>query len=183
MPGSTAGSSRRRSGLGASLYDGLHPGATGASDMEFLNAPDVRAMGEQDQDAELRDRAVRFAVENPAEAARLAVIKAGRYWSPWPNAESFRSQRVAIASAAVTLPAFALMLVGAWDRRRDARALVLLAGPILYFAAVHMVFVSSIRYRIPGALPAMGLAAIGAEGLRKAILGRRAGSQPNRGGL
>jgi len=152
--------------LGASLYDGLNPGAAGASDMAFLDAREVRALDESAQDAELRDRALRFAAGHPGAVLRLAVVKLGRYWSPWPNAESFRSPRLAIASAVATLPVFALMLVGAWDRRRDARALVLLGGPVLYFAAVHMAFVSSIRYRIPGALPALGLAAIGAGRLR-----------------
>jgi hypothetical protein len=32
--------------------------------------------------------------------------------------------------------------------------------------ALHMVFVSSIRYRIPGSLPALGLAAVGWKRLR-----------------
>ena len=39
----------------------------------------------------------------------------------------------------------------------------ILAGPLLYFAAVHMVFVSSVRYRVPGLVPALALAAIGAR--------------------
>ena len=147
--------------LGASLYDGLRPGATGASDMAFLDAPDVRALGERAQDAELRDRALRFAREHPGAALRLAAIKAARYWSPWPNAGEFRSPWLDRAAACATLPLYALMLAGAWACRRDPRALILLAGPILYFAAIHMVFVSSVRYRIPGELPAMGLAAIG----------------------
>ena len=62
----------------------LHPGATGASAMEFLDAPDVRALGEVEQDAELRRRAWAFAREHPGDVARLAVVKAGRYWSPGP---------------------------------------------------------------------------------------------------
>lgn len=161
--------------LGASLYDGLHPGATGASDMEFLNAPDVRAMEETAQDALLRDRAVGFARAHPGAVARLALVKAGRFWSPWPNAESFRSRWVALVSAAATLPIFGLMLAGAWACRRDARALVLLAGPVLYVAAVHLAFVSSIRYRVAGTIPALGLAAIGAGLLRDAILDPRRG--------
>lgn len=152
--------------VGASLYDGLSPSATGASDMEFLNRPGVVELGEAAQDAELRRRAVAFALSHPGRALGLAAIKAGRFWSPWPNAETLRSPAAAWASAAVTLPLFGLAAAGAWACRRDGRALALLLGPLLYFLALHMIFVSSIRYRIPGFLPALGLAAVGWKRLR-----------------
>jgi hypothetical protein len=151
---------------GASLYDGLNPHATGASDMdEFLSAPDIWPLGEQAQDAELFHRAVAFARAQPRRVLELAAIKAARYWSPWPNAEGWRSPAVALASALWNLPLLAAMAVCVWDRRRDGRALVLLAGPLVYFALLHMVFASSMRYRIPAAVPAMGLAAIGLDRL------------------
>ena len=159
--------------MGASLYDGLRPGATGASDMRFLADPDLRPLDEQAQDAELRRRAWAFVRAHPGRALELAAIKLARFWSPWPNADTFRSPVVAAVGAAVTLPQFALLALGAWDRRRDPRALVLLAGPLLYFSALHMVFVGSMRYRIPAAVPAMGLAAIGFRRVLGAWEGRR----------
>ena len=64
------------------------------------------------------------------------MVKLGRYWSPWPNAEGFRSPVLAVASTVVELPLFGLMVLGAWDRRRDPRAWALLAGPLLYFCAL-----------------------------------------------
>ncbi len=149
---------------GASLYDGLHPGATGASDMRFLDDPAIRSLAEPRQDAVLLARAVGFVRDRPAEALRLAAVKAGRFWSPWPNADALRSPVAAIGSAAVTLPLFALLIRGAWRLRRDARALVLLAGPLLGFAALHMAFVGSLRYRIAPSVPALGLAAAGWPG-------------------
>ena len=155
--------------VGASLYDGISPGATGASAMEFVDAPGVRALGESEQDAVFRDRSLAFAREHPGRVLGLALAKLGRFWSPWPNADTLRSPRVAVASAMVTLPVFALVAVGLWDRRRDARALVLLAGPLAYFCLLHLVFVSSIRFRIPGMVPAMGLAAVGLGRLRGRI--------------
>ena len=152
--------------MGASLYDGLNPRATGASDMiPFLRDPEIWPLDEQDQDAELTRRAIAFAREDPGRVLGLAIVKLGRYWSPWPNAEGFRSWGVAVASAVVELPILGLMALGLWDRRRDPRAWVLLAGPILYFCALHAVFASSMRYRIPGEMPALGLAAIGWVGL------------------
>ncbi len=108
--------------LGASLYDGLSPTATGASDMAFLGDRDIWPLGEQDQDAELTRRTIAFALSEPGRALELALVKFGRFWSPWPNAEGFRSPYLAIAGAAIELPIFALLLLGAWDRRRDLRA-------------------------------------------------------------
>jgi 4-amino-4-deoxy-L-arabinose transferase-like glycosyltransferase len=154
--------------VGASLYDGLSPNASGASDMEFLREPDVIGLDEATQDATLRRRAVDFALAHPGRALALAAIKAGRFWSPWPNAETLRSVPAAVASAVVTLPIFGLVAIGAWACRRDGRALVLLGGPLVYFMLLHMIFVSSIRYRIPGMLPALGFAAVGWRRLRPA---------------
>jgi 4-amino-4-deoxy-L-arabinose transferase-like glycosyltransferase len=147
--------------MGASLYDGLNPIATGASDMDFLAAPDVWPLDEETQDAVLRARAVAFAREHPWQVLRLAVVKFARFWSPWPNAGSFRSPLVNLASAVVTLPLFVLIALGLWECRRDPRALAILAGPLSYFCALHVVFASSMRYRIPAIVPAMALAAIG----------------------
>ena len=153
---------------GASLYDGLSPAATGASDMRFLEDPEIWPLDELDQDAELTRRAVAFARDRPGRAVELAVIKLGRFWSPWPNAEGFRSPVLAAASSVVVVPVLACVAAGLWRRRGDVRAWVLLAGPLCYFCGLHMVFASSMRYRIPAEVPAMGLAAVG-------VLGRRRG--------
>ncbi len=168
--------------MGASLYDGLNPRATGASDMSFLGDPDVWPLDEQDQDAELVRRAARFASENPRRVLALAVVKLLRFWSPWPNAEELSSPALTVAGAAVELPLFGLLALGAWNRRRDLRAWVLAAGPLLYFSALHLIFASSMRYRIPGEMPALALAAFGGLTLwtwwRKPGPGRRAAGWP-----
>jgi hypothetical protein len=123
--------------------------------------PEIWPLDEQDQDAELTRRAFAFARAEPLRVISLAAIKFGRYWTPWPNADVLRNPGVVVAATIVELPVLAMILVGAWDRRRDLRAWVLLAGPLLYFCALHLVFASSMRYRIPAAVPGMGLAAIG----------------------
>ena len=162
--------------MGASLYDGLNPDATGASNMDFLEAADLWPLDELDQDAELSRRALAFVREQPGRTLGLAIIKLGRYWSPWPNAEGFRSPLLALGSSVVVVPLLALVFLGLWRLRRDPRAWVLLAGPLLYFCALHMVFASSMRYRIPAEVPAMGLAAVGLRALAGRDEGRRVGA-------
>src|SRR5262249_1210898 len=108
-------------------------------------------------------RALAFAREQPLQVLPLAAVKLGRYWSPWPNTQGFRAPTLALASGIVEIPVFGLIGLGIWNRRRDLRAWVLLAGPILYFCALHMVFASSMRYRIPGEMPALGLATMGSS--------------------
>jgi hypothetical protein len=39
--------------------------------------------------------------------------------------------------------------------------LVLTAGPIIYFSALHTLFVSSLRYRLPAEYPLLALSAVG----------------------
>jgi hypothetical protein len=147
--------------IGASLYDGLNPDATGASNMRFLEDPDIWPLGELDQDAELGRRAREFVASHPGRALELAFVKLARYWSPWPNAEGFRSSLLAAASALFVVPILCLVFLGLCHTRKDVRAWILLAGSLLYFCGLHMIFASSMRYRVPAEVPAMGLAAIG----------------------
>ena len=74
--------------------------------------------------ASLLRRAVRFARDNPGRVLALAIVKLGRFCSPWPNAEQLDSRAVTAAGAAVELPLFGLLAVGAWNRRRDLRVWV-----------------------------------------------------------
>ena len=151
--------------VGASLYDGLNPFATGESDMRFLDRAEFRVLDETRQDEALRHSALDFARANPAAVARLAAVKFGRFWSLWPNAANLSSPLVMVASSVVVLPVFACAAFGLWESRRDARAIVLLAGPVFMFMILHMIFVSSVRYRIPGMIPAFGLAGLGLSSL------------------
>jgi hypothetical protein len=164
--------------MGASLYDGLNPRATGASDMKFLSDPEFNSLDETSQDAALTRRSLEFARSDPKRVLELAVIKFSRYWSPWPNANEYRAPVAAVASAILVLPLYLLIMLGAWNRRHDLEALLLLLGPVLYFCAVHCVFVSSIRYRIPAEPAAMVLAAIGLTSIATRIVAARRPARP-----
>ncbi|MBV8488798.1 MAG: hypothetical protein JO161_11010, partial [Planctomycetaceae bacterium] len=155
--------------LGASLYDGLNPRATGASGMSFLSEPDIWPLDELDQDRVLFSRALDFVREHPRRTLELAVVKLGRYWSPWPSAEGFRSPVLAAGGTLFAVPLLALIGLGLWCRRGDLRAWVLLSGPLFYFCALHLLFASSMRYRIPAEVPAMSLAAVGLSALTRRV--------------
>ncbi len=147
---------------GPSLYDGLHPGATGRSDMTFFEQEQLLAhMSEFEMNREYRQRAWAWAAANPGHTLALAVSKGVRFWSPVPNADQFADPRLGWGLLAATLPLYLLSLCGAWALRRDIIGLALTAGPILFFGLVHLLFIGSIRYRLPAEYPLWILAAIG----------------------
>jgi 4-amino-4-deoxy-L-arabinose transferase-like glycosyltransferase len=170
--------------VGASLYDGLNPKATGASDMSgvedrlmgrlFLleleknrliqakqpdTEPTLAKIAEYDFDRDLRQEALAWAREHPGRVLRLAAIKFTRMWNVWPNEPQFRSWPVRLAVFFSYVPIMALALWGAWKFRDRGWPCVLCWLPAVYLTLLHMVFVSSIRYREPAMLPLIVLAA------------------------
>jgi hypothetical protein len=149
---------------GPSLYDGLHPGATGKSDMTFFEQEQLLDhMSEWDMNKSYRQRAWQFAFANPGRAFQLTLIKARRYWSIVPNADQFADRRLSWGLGLSTAPLLVFAAIGGWFSRRDVVLLALSAGPVVFFAAVHLLYVSSIRYRLPAEYPLWVLAAIGLE--------------------
>jgi len=155
--------------VGESLYDGLHPQATGASEMGFVDRfrAELRAADAADAanpaaadgdcfelrlDRRMRDEAIAWAVGHPGRVAQLAVVKFARIWNVWPNEASLRNWRFRVILASTYLPA---LLLGLWGVGRTAGRgwpYVLCLMPAVYFTALHMVFVGSIRYRQPAML-------------------------------
>ena len=162
--------------MGPSLYDGWNPqNTTGDSDMSFFDQENLMSrMSEYEMDREYRERAWEFAFANPGRVVALAWKKTLRYWNPFPNADQFKSRRsLRLVSLGWFIIVFAPALLGAWKLRQSLGVLAMTAGPILYFAALHLVFVSSVRYRLPGEYPLLVLSAIGWESLaRQCRLGR-----------
>ena len=172
--------------VGASLYDGWNPRATGASEMSFVErlADEERRRqagppGDQDAhpesqpaqtgtaadtleyrlDRRLRDEALAWARHNPGRVVELAWIKLVRMWNLWPNEPSLSSWPMRLAIAATYVPVLLLALVGAVRTAHRGWPYVLCWLPAVYFSLLHTVFVSSIRYRQPAMLPLMVLAA------------------------
>jgi len=153
---------------GASLYDGLNPRATGQSDMRFMVVPEayglsphLATMDEYEQDLYLRKQAWEFVRRNPGRVLWLAVRKQMRFWSIVPSAPGWNGLTIRLVCGLVWGTTYLLGLWGLWLVRRRPFVLFVLAGPLLYTASVHLLFVGSIRYREPVLLPALGLVAMG----------------------
>lgn len=160
--------------VGPSLYDGLNPNADGRSDMRFVEDDGVyQRMSEYDADQYYRAAAKKFVMENPGTAAALSVAKLGRYWSPWPNAAGFDRVEFQIAFGTFSLTVFFAAVVGLRSRRWSIWQLALTLGPVLYFSAVHAVFVGSLRYRLPAEFPVYAVAGVGLQQIAQRLFTQR----------
>ncbi len=149
---------------GPSLYDGLHAGATGVSDMTFVDQDGVyQRLDEYEANEHYKSLAVEFAMQNPGRAVQLAALKAIRYLSPTLNAAGFSGGPFAVFCLLWYFIYTILTGLGVWHLRRHWALVYLLAGPFLQFLLVHMVFVGSIRYRLPVEFPLTILAAAGVD--------------------
>ena len=158
--------------VGASLYDGWNPHATGASDMSYVSAfereereAEARGLADTDDTFEyrlnrrMRDAAVNWAKENPAIVVRLAFVKFARIWNFWPNEPAFSSPVIRLAVAVAYIPLLVLGLVGAWQTIGRGWPYSLCFLPAVYLTMLHMIFIGSIRYREPAMLGLIVLAA------------------------
>lgn len=165
--------------VGPSLYDGLHAGASGASDegMDFMRDILTRQLEhdalhpdqlESTLEWRVNQRAMREATEwagsHPGQVIALAVQKFLRTWSLWPGGGEMSSGVIRLAITAscftVTLLALGFTLLQAIRLKGIRRSWVgILWLPCLYFTALHMVFVGSVRYREPAIFVLIVLAA------------------------
>ena len=146
---------------GITLYDGFHPGATGASDQSFLKQlPELKRMNEVQRSAYLSDLARQWIQENPRQAAELAVVKAGRTWSPVPLSQDYGGRTLyRLAGLIYSVPLFVLVALGLWWSPLSRSAKTFLLMPAIYFTAIHALSVGSLRYRLPADAPMAILAA------------------------
>ncbi len=151
--------------MGPSLYDGLHPGATGESDMAFYDRENLMNTGmtEFEMDRHYRQLAWSFAFENPGRACELAIKKFWRYWSPWPNAEQFGNLALRLAIAVGSIATIGLAVIGLLSSRTrsDPWRWIIPLGPIVYLSLLHLFFVGSMRYRLPAEYALLVLSAEG----------------------
>ena len=169
---------------GITLYDGLHPDATGASDQSFVRSmPQLRAMGELGRSQYLSDLALQFARQHKRRVGELAAAKAARMWSPVPLSQEYGDWKYRTVGLLYTVPLYLAVLLGLLRGGATGAALpraakVFLLLPAIYFTAVHMLSVGSLRYRVP-AEPPMAVIAASAAALPAASW-KRSGRGPDR---
>lgn len=149
---------------GPSLYDGLNPDATGASEMSFFDRDQImekRGFTEFEMNQYYKAKAEAYAVSHPRRVIELALSKLMRFMAPVPGFLSSRGWAVSVVCAIFWCLLFGFSWIGFKSREWNAVALVAVTGPFLLFLMVHMVFVGSVRYRLPVEFPLSVLAAIG----------------------
>ena len=163
--------------MGASLYDGLSPEADGSSRMDFVDRfraleilhpegePTEREFLEVRLDRRMKKAALDWAISHPRAVLRLAAIKAGRLWNLWPNEPSFSTFAIRLLLMTFALPVFLFAIVGGIRTFRRGFVFWLLWLPALYVTALHLIFVSSLRYRSPILPELIILASFGAFSL------------------
>ena len=121
--------------VGASLYDGFNPQASGDSNMQFFEQDRLMdRMTEYDVDRHYRQKAWQYVRDQPGRAVRLTFAKLLRFWMPWPNAEQFSGWGPRLMVAAYFIPALLAAVLGlifgprnfwgwalAWDRSSISR--------------------------------------------------------------
>jgi len=182
--------------VGASLYDGWHPGASGSSDenMDFV-VPFIREQQAEDEmlanqgiplestlewriDRRLRNAAINWAIENPSDVVRLGLVKLRKTWTPFPVAREISNPAVRWSEAIGYIVIALGGLWGAWRLRRVDGAWLPLAS-CLYLAILHAVFIGSVRYRQPGVVLLCPLSGVGCVCTLKWIFEKVYGTDSN----
>jgi 4-amino-4-deoxy-L-arabinose transferase-like glycosyltransferase len=138
---------------GITLYDGVQPQATGASDQSFLKdfpVSSLRDMGELGRDDYFQQLANQQIRQNPLRIGWLAIKKTARTWSPIPLSEQYGSNRLyVIVGLLYCLPLLILYLVGIRCSLLPRQIRLVLFGPAIAITLMHALSVGSLRYRIP----------------------------------
>jgi hypothetical protein len=140
-------------GGGANFYSGNNPmnhSGGGVDGVDYDSKPFERITDQVARDRAYWDAGIRFIRENPRRFLQLAAIKFVRFWRLWPYSEKYEGFRYVAASLVSFTPVLVLTLVylAIWGF-----ADFLSIAPLLAFAAyltlVDVVFVASMRYRLP----------------------------------
>lgn len=144
-------------GDGIVLYSGNNPlnqsgGSVDVSEKgrDFDLTPFVEIEAGIERNTALRRAAFDYIAENPGRFVAMAGIKFVRFWRLWPYAPEYEKPAIIILSLASYGVVLGLALVYlARDGLRFWRPVLPMVLFAAFLTAVHMVTVSSVRYRLP----------------------------------
>jgi len=177
--------------VGESLYEAVGPFATGGPNKENTAWPVETEISLQDEYARNRflvEKSLTYMKNSPFRTLRLAGKKFIRTWNVIPNYENVRTPFYEAVSLASYVPVLLAGILGllvslrgspnamnrAWGPR--VRVLVWLLLPVVVFTLVHMVFVGSVRYRLPMMPFVMVLSGVGVWWLVSKVFKRTRGT-------
>ncbi len=165
-----------RTGSGASLMEALGPWADGSPGMDRIVYPHFpQGTNEHQRDQLCRRTALEWAWAHPADTFQLALTKLKRTWSVTINADAYTATSYTLVAWGTVAPEFILVIAGLCLMRRRRTVLALLLVPAIYFTLLHMVFVGSVRYRVP-AMPLLFVpAGVAVDWLRRRFGGGKNG--------
>lgn len=144
--------------VGASLYDGLNPDADGASEMSFVRRfenlerqrpQDTADPFEYRVDRHMFHKAVEWAQAHPHRTTELAIIKFRRMWGPISREIRLGPRWTSWILAVPYIAVIVLAGVGIVRGKLPLAVGSVIWLPAVYFTMLHVVFVSSVRYREP----------------------------------
>jgi 4-amino-4-deoxy-L-arabinose transferase-like glycosyltransferase len=149
--------------VGESLYEANSPYADGGPAMDRIPWDTISdgPLGEAERNDFFKARAVEYIKTYPWRFVWQGLHKFCRFWNVVPNHGPYRSAFYAIISLCSYVPVMTLALLGIFVRRKAGRKILYILSPVLYYTALHMVFVGSVRYRTPVMPMVFILAAVG----------------------
>lgn len=135
---------------GITLYDSVQPHSVGGSDLAHTKLePAAIGLNELEWDRYWHEQAMTQIRNDPGRMLKLAGRKFLRTWNIVPNEPGHRQGTAAWISAAWMLTVLGAAVIGLWGVRRAVVWWTALLLPVAVFTALHMIYIGSVRYRIP----------------------------------
>jgi 4-amino-4-deoxy-L-arabinose transferase-like glycosyltransferase len=135
---------------GQTLFESNSEKATGGPAGPVVDWPEeIYELPEYERDAFLRKAALNWIKANPEKFLHLSLIKIKRFWNIFINFKDYSTPFYNTLSILTYLPVIISGLLGlglAIKIKSPASVLIL---PALYYSIIHLVFLGSIRYRVP----------------------------------
>ena len=132
---------------GQVIWEGNNPLSTGGPCGYWPKG--IEKLSEIEQDRYLGGAAIEIIRDNPKRFIKLMGKKFIRFWNIVPNYEGFSSFKyriISMLSDGIILP---LSILGIILSLRIRRKMLLFYLIIIFFTFFHMIFLASIRYRVP----------------------------------